>query len=186
MSGVHLTFHGKIGVDVPVAGNDIITQSERIASSVINTTSTAIGGGLSSADSALSLAETVPKMKDDPASFGHALIGTATSVVNTIANVAQASLNEHMASRAVPIIIGSGSGFGIMGQPKQPVIRIHNPNRRVPDTYGRETGFPYVLSNTIGSQSGFIVCNNPDLSGVPATGQELALIRQQLASGVIA
>ena len=180
-----VTASGKIGVDVPVAGNDVVTQSERIASSVINTASTAITGGLGVADSAISLAEAVPNMKDDPATFGHALTGTATSVVNTIANVAQSSLNMHMASRAVPVKIGSGSGFGIMGQPKQPVIRIHNPNRRVPDTYGRETGFPYVLSNTIGSQSGFIICNNPDLSGVPATGQELALIRQQLASGVI-
>lgn len=180
-----VTASGKIGVDVPVAGNDIITQSERISSSVINMASTAITGGLSVGDSAISLAETVPNMKDDPASFGHAIAGTATSVVNSIANVAQASLNMHMANRAVPVKIGSGSGFGIMGQPKQPVIRIHNPNRRVPDTYGRETGYPYVLSNTIGSQSGFIICNNPDLSNVPATGQELSLIRQQLASGVI-
>ena len=51
-------------------------------------------------------------------------------------------------------------------------------------TYAHTVGHACNINDTIGSQSGLIKCSHVDLSGVPATVEEMQAIRQALCTGV--
>ena len=52
------------------------------------------------------------------------------------------------------------------------------------ETYGKTVGFACCINSTVGAFSGFTVYSNVDLSGIPATKNEIDMIRAKLNSGV--
>lgn len=164
------TGSGKIGVDITVFGNDVITQSERLTSGYINTAThsisnaLSIGGAVSSADAAESAGE-----------FTSSLSGIVADCIQT-AN----------AKRGVPQSVGGGSGFGSTYCDPYPVVIVNRPAVKIPAGYGHQNGYVYNAKSRLASLSGFTVCANPDLSGIAATSAELDMIRTILTSGFYA
>lgn len=163
-----LNVTGKIGVDYAVTGNDIITQSERMSGAYINGALSAISGGISLGANVAS---------------GN-VAGSVVSGASLIGNIAKSSIDIASAKRAVPQAVSSGSGFGSAFAPETPCIIVNPPAIKIPSDYGHSTGYVYNQSAKISSMSGFIVCDNPDLSNIIATQAEKNEIYSLLTSGI--
>lgn len=165
-----LNVSGKIGVDYAVTGNDIITQSERMAGAYVNSALSAISGGINLGTSIAS----------------ENAIGAVTASAGLLGDIAKSSIDIASAKRAVPVAVSAGSGFGSSFAPNTPCVIVNPPAIRLPEDYGHAQGYVYNQTVSIGSVSGFTVCDNPDLSGIPATAAELDMIRSILTSGFYA
>ena len=164
------TGSGKIGVDISVAGNDIITQSERMATAYVGTVTHAVSNALSIGGNVAAA---------NPAG---AIVGTGDMISGLVAD----SIAAANSKRGVPQVVGGGSGFGSTYACQSPAIIVQRPAVKIPGGYGHSIGYIYNTRATIGSVSGFTVCDNPDLSGIPATSDELDMIRSILTSGFYA
>lgn len=165
-----LNVSGKIGVDYAVTGNDIITQSERMAGAYVNSALSAISGGINLGTSIAS----------------ENAIGAVTASAGLLGDIAKSSIDIASAKRAVPVAVSAGSGFGSSFAPNTPCVIVNPPAIRLPEDYGHAQGYVYNQTVSIGAVSGFTVCDNPDLSGIPATSAELDMIRSILTSGFYA
>lgn len=163
-----LNVTGKIGVDYAVTGNDIVTQSERMSGAYINGALSAISGGISLGSNVAS---------------GN-VAGSVVSGASLIGNIAKSSIDIASAKRAVPQAVSSGSGFGSAFAPETPCIIVNPPAIKIPSDYGHTTGYVYNQFAKISSMSGFIVCDNPDLSNIIATQAEKNEIYSLLTSGI--
>lgn len=165
-----LNVSGKIGVDYAVTGNDIITQSERMAGAYVNSALSAISGGINLGTSIAS----------------ENALGAVTASAGLLGDIAKSSIDIASAKRAVPVAVSAGSGFGSSFAPNTPCVIVNPPAIRLPEDYGHAQGYVYNQTVSIGTVSGFTVCDNPDLSGIPATSAELDMIRSILTSGFYA
>lgn len=161
---------GKIGVDISVSGNDILTQSEKMASSVLGAASGAISN-------TLSLGASVADAN---------VAGAASAMASAVTDLASSAIGIANSKRGIPETVGSASGFGGAYTHQAPYIRVQRPAVSIPGKYGHDVGYVCNRSYTIGTLSGYTVCSNPDLSGIPATSDELDMIRSLLMSGFYA
>ena len=161
---------GKIGVDISVSGNDILTQSEKMASSVLGVASGAISN-------VLSLGASVADVN---------VAGAASAMTSAVTDLATSAIGIANSKRGIPETVGSASGFGGGYTHQAPYIRVQRPAVSIPGKYGHDVGYVCNRSYTIGTLSGYTVCSNPDLSGIPATSAELDMIRSLLMSGFYA
>ena len=164
------TGSGKMGVDISVSGNDIITQSERMSSAYVGTVTHAISNSLSIGGSVAA---------ENPA-------GTLAGTSNMISGLVADSIATANAKRGVPQVVGGGSGFGSTYANQYPAIIVKRPAVKIPAGYGHSTGYIYNSSVSISMVSGFAVCDDPDLSGISATSAELDMIKNTLTSGFYA
>lgn len=168
---------GKIGVDLSISGNDVITQSEKIASAYISAGSHAVNNGISLVTSALS---------------GN-IAGGISGAVSTVTDIASDAVSIANAKRGVPRVIGSGSGFGSTYTSQTPCIQVCRPNVKIPDNYGHTQGYVTSTTQKISALSGFTVVDNPDLTsvktnsaGYPLTREETDLLYNILTTGFYA
>ena len=113
-------------------------------------------------------------------------IGAVTASAGLLGDIAKSSIDIASAKRAVPVAVSSGSGFGSSFAPNTPCVIVNPPAIRLPEDYGHAQGYVYNQTVSVGAVSGFTVCDNPDLSGIPATSTELDMIRSILTSGFYA
>lgn len=165
---------GKIGVDITVSGNDIVTQSEKLAGAQLQSKQNLINGIAGFVTSSAGAA-----MGNVSSAFA-----AATTIANTGIQIATDSINIADSKRAVPQTVGSGSGFGSSYNPQKPCVIIERKCIQIPSGYGHNTG--YILNRfvNLSSLSGFTVCDNPDISGIPADSAELKEIFSLLTSGI--
>ena len=161
---------GKIGVDISVSGNDILTQAEKMASSYIGAASSAISN-------TLSLGASVADAN---------VAGAASAMISAVTDLATSAIGIANSKRGIPETVGSASGFGGAYTHQAPYIRVQRPAVSIPGKYGHDVGYVCNRSYTIGTLSGYTVCSNPDLSGIPATSAELDMIRTLMTSGFYA
>lgn len=162
-----LNVTGKIGVDYAVTGNDVITQSERMAGSYVNGAMSAINGAISLGSAAMS----------------ENIAGAISASVGLAGSIAKSSIDIASAKRAVPVAVSSGSGFGSCFAPNAPAIIVNPPAVKIPSDYGHTTGYVYNQIAVIGSLSGFVVCNNPDLTSIKCTEAEKSEIYRRMTTG---
>lgn len=159
----------KLGVDLPLSGNDAIQQSVAILQANYHNGSQVIG-----------------MTADLAAASGDALSALIT-VAQLPLQVGQMSLASALASRQIPTQVG---GFGgtlstvTMGQ--DPYITIYRQKIANPDNFGHVFGYLTESKHTIADLSGWTVCSNVDLTGISATSTELSMIAQILQSGFYA
>lgn len=173
-----VTASGKIGVDLTVTGNDVITQSERMANSYITAGTSAVQNGIALVSSAMT----------------ENVTGVISGATNMIGSVAQNAVSIANAKRGVPTAIGSGSGFASTYSNQYPQIIVSRPAVKIPATYGHSNGYLYTFTDRIINLQGkgFTLLENPDLTGVctangnPLTEEELNIIYGILTSGFYA
>lgn len=110
-------------------------------------------------------------------------LGVVTGAVSGIGNL--------MTRNGVGIpSLGAGVGLEAMHISERPYIVIRRLNYSSPNNYAHTTGFATTdgggenNKSTIGSYSGWTVFQNPDLSGIVATKEELDEIKMLLETGV--
>lgn len=159
----------KLGVDLPLSGNDAIQQSVAILQANYHNGSQVIG------------------MTADLAAASGDALSALTTVAQLPLQVGQMSLASALASRQIPTQVG---GFGgtlstvTMGQ--DPYITIYRQKIANPDNFGHVFGYLTESKHTIADLSGWTVCSNVDLTGISATSTELSMIAQILQSGFYA
>ena len=188
-AGKHiLTLPCKVGCEISVSGNDIISQAEKVSSAYIGATLTAVNRVESIAKSigsgtgkSLNLLDSGGNASSVIASF---LAPTLSEGVHTAIDIEKESVNIASARREVPEVISQGSGYGNTAFNYTPRLIVERPALLVPATYGHETGYPLNQSKLLGNMSGFVVCDNPDLSGIDALEEEKNMIYKALTNGV--
>lgn len=161
----------KLGVDLPISGNDAIQQSTAILQTNYNNASRLIGdvSGIASEISSGSIA------------------GIAASALQLPVSLGSMSLSTALANRQVPTQVGSfGGALSSVTQGQDPYITIYRQKIANPLNYGHTVGYLTDSTHDIDDLSGFTVCSNPDLSGITATAAELDMIRNILTSGFFA
>lgn len=171
----------KIAIDLPLSGNDQISQSNAIlqatynqASKVLSVGSSLIGEGVSTIKKGLG--------KDlgvgDVAKF-------ATDAVQGVMDVGMASAEASLAKRQVPVSIGDINGTVATAQTRQyPYLTLYRQKTANPANYGHTTGFTCEATYTLSELSGFTVLSNPDLRDVSgATQEELEELMGILTTG---
>lgn len=161
----------KLGVDLPISGNDAIQQSTAILQTTYNNTSQLIGevSGIASAVNSGSVAD------------------IATSALQLPVSLGSMSLSTALANRQVPTQVSSfGGALSSVTQGQDPYITIYRQKIANPNNYGHTVGYLTDSTHTIDDLSGWTICSNPDLSGIAATTAELDMIQQILTSGFYA
>lgn len=161
----------KLGVDLPISGNDAIQQSTAILQTTYNNASQLIGevSGIASAVNSGSVADIATSALQLPVSLGNMSLSTA------------------LANRQVPTQVSSfGGALSSVTQGQDPYITIYRQKIANPLNYGHTVGYLTASTHAIGDLSGWTICSNPDLSGIAATTAELDMIQQILTSGFYA
>lgn len=161
----------KLGVDLPISGNDAIQQSTAILQTTYNNASQLIGevSGIASAVNSGSVAD------------------IATSALQLPVSLGSMSLSTALANRQVPTQVSSfGGALSSVTQGQDPYITIYRQKIANPSNYGHTVGYLTDSTHTIDDLSGWTICSNPDLSGIAATTAELDMIQQILTSGFYA
>lgn len=161
----------KLGVDLPISGNDAIQQSTAILQTTYNNASQLIGevSGIASAVTSGSVAD------------------IATSALQLPVSLGSMSLSTALANRQVPTQVGSfGGALSSVTQGQDPYITIYRQKIANPANYGHTVGYLTDSTHAIDDLSGWTICSNPDLSGIAATTAELDMIQQILTSGFYA
>lgn len=175
-----LSEQGMIGAEVGIAGNDIYSQAAAMISSYNKTFASVAGGVGNLINSGASAA--VNAMGDSlPVSSA---TGLASAFIGLGTGIRQGIINDTLASRDVPRVITSGSGYGSHVGVNIPYLKIERPIIEKPDNFGSTVGYLWNGSSSIGSLTGYTVCSNVDISGISnATQEEKALIKRILESG---
>ena len=108
-----------------------------------------------------------------------------TAVMSRHATMAVGSLIQHNAYDTDINQVGSGASvFGAM-ESKEPYLIITRPSPALTSNYALFKGIPSNISGVIGDFTGFTICRNVLLENIPATNQELELIKVLFSEGVI-
>lgn len=157
---------GKIGADVQATADNQIGQLQKISS---------IGH---------SIASTGIKM----VAASQAGDSARTNVIDTTGAVAVSGQNSIMGSFLSSVMshnLNSNEGFSSFSM-LTPCIFVERKHFNVPSNYGHTHGYACNVTTTLGDLEGkgFTVCGNVDLTGIPATQDELAALEALLQSGV--
>ena len=191
-------------VDLPVTGIDNATLEGQIYNASLNLKSSKITEGTTIASSGLSFGSSLMgTLKGSTAKRIKGAINSVSSLVDSIENVNQSTRNlaqnEYNVSHVqIPIkSIGAQSGIGNAKQEQFCRVLYIRPvflngssdlatwyNSADSATYGHTVGYACIKQGALSEFSGFTVCSNVDLSGVPATDSEKEQILKLLQSGV--
>lgn len=161
----------KVGVDIPVGGNDNIQQSVNMLRSTYDNAKTLIGGTASLVVSAAS----------------KNVAGLASAALTAPFTIGEMALNSSMSARAVPVncLPSSGSlSATYMGQ--SPFLTVYRQKIANPANYGHAIGYKTESTHNIGDVTGWTIVRNPDLTGINATEGEKQIINEILTTGFYA
>lgn len=175
------TVTGQIGATVQTTASNNMEVLQKVASTATNfvkvaaTIAAAAATGGVAAESAM--AGEISGAEATAKELG-ALSSTVDVTTGALANAPVVSSNPIHASSV-------GSGFASFATPRARLI-VERRKYQVPSNYdhvyGKATNVTVTLSGLEGK--GFTVCKNVDLSGIPATQDELSAIESLLMSGV--
>lgn len=175
---VHYSFSGNCMQQVPTASqsfDNAITNGVTLAAAVVGAVAT---GGASAAETAATgAAETT-------AAATSATEAAAASTASSNAVIGSSMVNVMNSKPNVTRSGALGSSSGLMGI-QYPYIVKKIPRQSWPENYNQFAGYPCNMTRTIGSLSGFFVVDSINLSGIPATENEIAEIMAFLKGGAI-
>lgn len=181
----------KIAIDLPLSGNDQISQSNAILQSTYKLASTT----LQTASSLISSAEkTGKKLALHKAGVGD-VASFAASAIQGVMDIGVASAEASLAKRQVPVTTGDINGTMSSTITRQyPVLTFYRQKTANPDNYGHTTGYVCEAALTLNSieeerkkqgiPHAFTVLSNPDLGDISgATQEELEELMGILTTG---
>lgn len=176
---VHYTFSGNCMQQVPTASQSFdnsVSNGIALAAAVVGAVAT--GGASTAVEAAAGGAGMVAAGGEAAATTGALSTMSNNAVIgSTMANVMNAKPNVTRSGA-----IGSSSGLLSV---QYPFIVRKIPRQSWADNYEAFAGYPSNMTVVLSSLSGFFVVDSINLSGVPATEEELSEIMAFLKGGVI-
>ena len=195
---------GQIGKIVPISATNVMTVAGQALSGIANMAQTvgdavisavtrkALGSSQIPVNEASKNKEYLQEVADykqgqqdirNKSANASGVLGAVTGAVGGIGNV--------MSRKGIGSpTLSAGTGLEAMHISERPYIVIRRLNYSSPNNYAHTTGFSTTDGGgennkpTIGSYSGWTVFQNPDLSGIVATKEELDEIKYLLETGV--
>lgn len=146
--------NGVMGVEVPVISSNYNEKLKSTASSLI---STAISAGAAYVTGGASLA------------LGAGIASSALGIASQ-----QNQVNKG----------GAWGGMLSLWQPQQLILQITRPEKSEASSFKAKRGYRANITKKLSEINGYVECNNPDVSGIPADYGELEEIRGLLANGI--
>lgn len=185
---------GNIGVDIPLTAD---TDSMRGASMLATTAPYVVAGaigGLATAGSAIGqighqaglgapAADAVRGGLASTTNYMPQAMPAASRASGVIGN-ALGTLGANMGGGLSSISVPNMGGMLAINAPQKPCVYIRRTKTYRAANHGHTSGYPLKSAKTISSLSGYVVANNPDVSGVPATNSERDMIRNLLSTGI--
>lgn len=161
----------KVGVDIPLNGNDSLQQSINMVRNTYSNATRLLAGASGIALNAMS---------------GNGA-GAVAEALTAPVGIAEMALNTSLASRQIPVNTMPTSGsISSMIAGQDPFITIYRQKIANPANYGHAIGYKTESTHTISELNGWTICRNPDLSGISATEGEKRLIADILTTGFYA
>lgn len=161
----------KVGVDIPLNGNDSLQQSINMVRNTYSNATRLLAGASGIAVNTMS---------------GN-VAGVAAEALTAPIGIAEMALNTSLASRQIPVNTMPTSGsISSMLAGQDPFITIYRQKIANPANYGHAIGYKTESTHAISDLSGWTICRNPDLSGISATEGEKRLIADILTTGFYA
>lgn len=161
---------GVLGFDMMLTGNNNNQQLSSIVSSLKHMALGSLG----------SIASAV----------GGAVAGSTRQVISgsmgAVGDLASTAINMPQTASLHPMTSGTSASLAALASYHTAFIQVKRKNSITPASYGSTVGYLSAQTATIGSLIGFTQVDNPDLTGIPATAQELDMIRDLLTSGFYA
>lgn len=192
-----LTKSFKAGIDLPLNGNDAISQSTSIMQAGFNTATTLLGAAATIAGAAGAIGANIsatpstgkvnlsktPKFNWDQLDVASTGLNAASDLVGSLGST---YVQNCIANRPVPVnVSGAGGILSNLFAGQIPYITVYRQKYDNPTNYGHATGYLIEKTKKIGDiKSGFTRCHNVDVSGIDtATEKEKAQIKSLLESG---
>ena len=168
-SGVISRVSGNCAINIPWSMVDATNQWQAIMSAVTTVGAAAITGGASIA-----------------AGTATCVASSTTSIISDVVANTSSVLPSFPAMYHQNIIRGrnASSNIGVLQHPK-PYLTITRPIQSFAKNYGHYYGFPSNMTKKLADLTGFTKVAHINLEKIPATTEELILIKQALQSGVI-
>lgn len=135
-------FNGKIGVNIPVTGDNASAFTSRVNSSIMNLAGSAV------------------------TTAGGALTGNPIAIAGGVAGLAQGALDISQVNGTDFSVSGSSSGNIDTVKPQYPYLIIERNTKLVPSNYGHSIGYNVQKYERLGDLEGFTTVFNPDLSDI--------------------
>lgn len=135
-------FNGKIGVNIPVTGDNASAFTSRVNSSIMNLAGSTV------------------------ATAGGALTGNPIAIASGVAGLAQGALDISQVNGTDFSISGSSSGNIDTIKPQYPYLIIERNTKLVPSNYGHSIGYNVQKYERLGDLEGFTTVFNPNLSDI--------------------
>lgn len=176
---VQYHFSGNCLQQIPVSSlsyDDMIKNGVTLAAAVVGAVAT---GGASAAESAATGgAEMLAAGGEASATTGAISSASANAVIgSSMVNVMNSKPNVNRSGAL-------GGSSGMLGV-QYPYIIKKIPRQSLPSNYNAYAGYPCNMTVTLNNLNGFFVVDTINMSGVPATDEELAEILAYLKGGVI-
>lgn len=177
----------KIGIELPLSGNDAISQSSQIVNATLGLAQTITGGVPKIANSTLSAIGTAANKKANTLDTVGAGVGVAAELATTGLDVFSAATNLANANREMPCYTGGTTGLAAAQQGLYPTLTLIRPVVENPDSFPHTVGNLVNQASKLEKLSGFTTCRNVDVSNVPqATDKEKAELKRILEGGFYA
>lgn len=173
----------KVGIDIPISGQDAAQKGANIINATLNTAQHAVSGFHNLLNAG---AQVGGALASGGMTAGSAL-QAAESVVNTAMTGLSDSYNMAMANKELPYYSTGSAGAAAAEANSEPYITLRFPLSGNPANFAHTIGNLYNSTDYIRNLSGFTVCRNVDVNGITqATDKEKAKIKQILESSFYA
>lgn len=135
-------FNGKIGVNIPVTGDNASAFTSRVNSSIMNLAGSAV------------------------ATAGGALTGNPIAIASGATGLVQGALDISQVNGTDFSVSGSSSGNIDTIKPQYPYLIIERNTKLVPSNYGHSIGYNVQKYERLGDLEGFTTVFNPNLSDI--------------------
>ena len=173
----------KVGIDIPISGQDAAQKSSNIINATLNTAQHA----LTSVNRITGIATQVGSAIASGGISGGNGINIGTEAAGMALAGLSDSVNMAMANKELPYYTTGSAGAAAAEACSEPYITLRTPLCENPTNFAHTVGNLYNKTATISSLSGFTTCRNVDVGGISqATDKEKAQIKQILESGFYA
>lgn len=181
-SAIVLRKQCKVGIELPISGNDAMSQSSAIVNATLTTAQHTVDNVKTIANGVSSIAS--KKTKENTIKKVGSLLESAPNMV--IQGLSD-SANMAFASKEKPSYSGGSTGAAAARLNIVPSIKVHRPIAKNPDTFGHTIGNLVNKASKLEKLTGFTTCRNVDMSNVPqATDKEKAELKRILEDGFYA